>query len=397
MEKLIELIRNNSESIYQTILDYRRVLHREPELSFHEKNTSSFIANVLTGSDIKVINNISDYSIIGILEGAHTGKTVGLRAELDALPIQEDTDLAFRSRNKGIMHACGHDIHMASLLGTAIHLSKLKEFINGKVLFIFESGEEKLPGGAQSIIESIPFKQNLPDLMMGFHVLPELVAGTAGFCSGHYMASADELYITVKGKGGHAALPNTLIDPIVISSNLIIALQQVVSRKAPPMIPSVLTFGKIIGDGATNIVPDKVEIEGTFRTMDEKWRVEAHTIIEQIAESTAKGMGGDCKVTIKKGYPSLFNDPGLTSHAITLAEQYLGKQNVKSMPIRMTSDDFASFSQIIPSSFFRLGTGFPDQKPAQLHSRTFIANEEVLKFSPGLLAWLTINLLNRQE
>ncbi len=392
MDSILESLKKSSEELFETTLNNRRYLHENPELSFNELNTSLYISDFLIKNNIRVINNFSGTSVIGILDGLLPGGTLGFRAEMDALPINEMAAVSFRSQVPGVMHACGHDIHSSILLSAAKLLQQYKDIIKGKIVFIFESGEEQLPGGAKSIIDSIAFQGNLPDKMIGFHILPELDAGKAGFKEERYMASGDEIYITVKGKGGHAALPQTLIDPIVIASNLIISLQQIVSRKAPPLVPSVLSFGKIFADGATNIIPDKVEIAGTFRTMDESWRKEAHILIEQIALNTTKSMGGICDIEIRKGYPSVYNNPELTKKVANLTGKYLGDENVINLEPRMTTDDFAYFSQLMPSVFFRLGTGFNNQKPYQLHNPEFIANEEILRFAPGLLVWLAIEL-----
>jgi len=397
MNSLLESLKKSSEELYETTLNNCRYIHMNPELSFNETNTSNFVAKILIENGIKVFKDFSGTSVIGIVEGSSKGDTIGFRAELDALPINENSGCEFSSKNSGAMHACGHDIHSSTLLTAAILLQNYKESLKGSVVFVFESGEEQLPGGAKSIIESEVFKRVLPNKMVGFHILPELEAGKAGFREGRYMASGDEIYLTVKGKGGHAALPQTLVDPIVIAANLIISLQQLISRKAPPLVPSVLSFGKLYADGATNIIPDKVEIAGTFRTMDEKWRQEAHIFIEQIAQSTAKGMGGECIVEIRKGYPSIFNNIELTKKVANLTEEFLGNENVKILEPRMTTDDFAYFSQMMPSVFFRLGVGFENNKKYQLHNSEFVANEAILKFSPGLLAWLTISILGDKK
>jgi amidohydrolase len=295
------------------------------------------------------------------------------------------------------MHACGHDVHMANLVGVAKVLWQIRSELHGKVLLIFQPGEELLPGGALEIIRSEVFQKNLPDAMLGLHILPELKAGVVGFRPGPYMASGDEVYITVKGKGGHAALPHTLIDPVLIASHIVVGLQQVVSRKAPSNIPTVLSFGKITGRGANNVIPNDVEIEGTFRTMDEEWRSRAHTEIKNIAIGIAKGMGADCIVDIRKGYPALTNDMELTQLASQLAISYLDKQSVIELPLRMTTDDFAHYANEIPSVYFRVGSGYDNVEVSNLHSSKLNVNEYVLEHSIGLSAWLIYNFLNKQQ
>jgi amidohydrolase len=291
------------------------------------------------------------------------------------------------------MHACGHDIHMASAIGVGLIMHWLRNHWNGRVILVFESGEEQLPGGAMAILDSAEFKSIFPDIMFGLHVLPEMEVGKVGFCSGRYMASGDEVYLTVKGKGGHAALPHTLIDPVVIASNIILNLQTIVSRSAPALVPTVLSFGKVEANGATNVIPNEVKIEGTFRTMDEGWRGKAHSLIEAKANGIARSMGGSCEVEIRKGYPSVYNNPALTEKAKKLAVELLGFDKVVDLEPRMTTDDFAYFSQQIPSVFFRIGVGFPKSEHFQLHSSSFIANEDSLQTSIPLLAWLILNNL----
>jgi amidohydrolase len=393
MDNLREEILSLAQKYNSRIIEYRRDIHRNPELSFKEELTSQYIQSILSNEGIKIVRLTKHHSFIAIIDGNGDGKTIGIRAELDALPVQERANGDFASKNDGVMHACGHDIHMASAIGTAMIMNKIKEHWSGRVVFVFESGEEQLPGGALSVLESSEFKSVMPDLMLGLHVLPEMEAGKVGFCSGRYMASGDEVYLTVKGKGGHAALPHTLIDPVVIASNIILNLQTIVSRSAPALVPTVLSFGKVEANGATNVIPNEVKIEGTFRTMDEVWRGKAHSLIEANAAGIAQSMGGGCDVEIRKGYPSVFNNPTLTENAKKLASELLGFDKVVELEPRMTTDDFAYFSQQIPSVFFRIGVGFPKSEHFQLHSSNFIANEDSLQTSIPLMTWLVLNNL----
>jgi len=364
-----------------------------PELSFKEEQTSKYIQSILANEGIKIIPINKQHSFIVVIEGNGEGKTIGIRAELDALPIQERANVDFSSKNDGVMHACGHDIHMASAIGVALIMNKIKERWSGRVVLVFESGEEQLPGGAMAVLDSAEFKSVMPDIMFGLHVLPEMEVGMVGFCAGRYMASGDEVYLTVKGKGGHAALPHTLIDPVVIASNIILNLQTIVSRSAPALVPTVLSFGKVEANGATNVIPNEVRIEGTFRTMDEGWRDKAHSLIETKANGIAQSMGGSCNVEIRKGYPSVYNNPALTGNAKKLANDLLGFDKVVDLEPRMTTDDFAYFSQQIPSVFFRIGVGTLNQEPSQLHSSSFIANEDSLQTAIPLMTWLVLNNL----
>ncbi|RPH34063.1 MAG: amidohydrolase [Bacteroidales bacterium] len=392
MGNLLNIIKSNAAETLEITTGFWHHLHSNPELSFKEQQTSNFVAKVLKDNNIEVFEGLNGNGLIGIIKGAKSGKTIGIRAELDALPITENTNLGYTSKNKGSMHACGHDIHMASLLGAAILISRIKDELSGKILLIFESGEELLPGGATQIIDSEIFKLNRPDAIFAFHVLPELAAGKAGFCEGQYMASGDEIHITVKGKGGHAALPHTTVNPILIASKLLLDLKDFIDTKSPSHIPSILSFGKVTANGATNIIPDDVQIEGTFRTMDEEWRRNAHKLIEKISNDTCQSLGGDCIVDIRKGYPSIFNNPEICNRAKKLTQEYLGHSNVIDLDRRMTTDDFAYFSQIIPSVFFRLGVGFENGGNHQLHSSTFIVNQDILKYSSGLLTWISYNM-----
>lgn len=366
----------NQDDVFLYMLSQRRHLHANPELSFQEAKTASYVAKVLLDLGLEVHERVADHSLIGILKGSRPGKCIGVRAELDALPLDEKTALPYASTVSGAMHACGHDIHMAVVLGLAKVLSDNRNNLCGTVVLVFESGEELLPGGARGILESDIFKRNIPDIMLGMHVLPELEAGKVGFRAGRYMASSDEVYITVHGKGGHAALPNTVVDPVLIASHVVVALQQVVSRNAQPIVPTVLSFGKVTANGANNIIPNQVLLEGTFRTMDEQWRVDAHQRIVSIAKGISESMGGTCTLDIRSGYASVYNNEALTQNAASVATKLLGEANVITLEPRMTADDFAFFSQSIPSVFFRLGVGVSDGTMYGLHNPQFHANED---------------------
>jgi len=292
------------------ILNIRRHIHANPELSFEEKETSAFVASKLDEIGITYKKGYAEHGILGIINGGKgTGKTIALRADMDALPINEDNDLPFKSLNSGKMHACGHDIHTACLLGAAKILHSLKSEISGTILLIFQPGEEKIPGGASLMMADGLFEEYTPDLIIGQHVYPELPAGEVGFRPGKFMASSDEIYITLKGKGGHAALPHNTVDTVLMASQTVVSLQQIVSRIIPTQIPSVLSFGNIVCNSAMNIIPETIELQGTFRIMDEDWRYKAHDQIRKITQSVAEGMGGSCEIDIKIGFPSVYNNP----------------------------------------------------------------------------------------
>jgi amidohydrolase len=321
-------------------------------------------------------------------------KSVALRADMDALPIHESNNVPYKSKNPGVMHACGHDVHTASLLGTARILNEIKDSFEGTIRLLFQPGEEKNPGGASYMIRDGALMDPQPSGIIGQHVFPLLPVGKIGFREGMYMASADEIYLKVIGRGGHGAAPDLAIDPIVIASHIIIALQQVISRNASPKQPTVLTFGRIIGEGATNIIPDEVNIAGTFRAMNEEWRESALKKIKKMAESVAEGMGGKCEVDISRGYPYLQNDPGLTRRIRKAAEAYVGTENVVDLDITLGAEDFAYYSQIIPASFYRLGTRNEAKGiSAYVHTPTFDVDEDALKLGPGLMAWMAVQEL----
>ncbi|NND77524.1 MAG: amidohydrolase [Flavobacteriales bacterium] len=396
MSGIIDKIKVLCSEYFEEIREVRRHIHANPELSFHEYETSKYICDKLDQLGIPYKNGYVKTGILARIEGrAPEKKTIALRADIDALPIKEANDVPYRSTNDGVMHACGHDVHSSSLLGAAMILNELKNEWEGTVLCVFQPGEEKIPGGASLMLKEGVFDNYKPTGIIGQHVFPDLEVGKVGFKGGQYMASADELYLTVHGKGGHGALPHQNIDPVLIASYIIVSLQQLVSRKAKPDVPTVLSFGKIQGLGATNIIPDKVELEGTFRTMNEEWRYVAHKEITKIAEGIAESMGAKCEVNILKGYPCLWNDEDMTSKNINAAKQFMGTENVVDLDLRMTSEDFAFYTLEMPGCFYRLGTSNKEKGiNAPIHNAHFNIDEEALKTGMGLMAWMAINELN---
>jgi len=398
LEKMmIEKIKKIAAENKERIVDIRREIHSNPELSFEEYETSALVCDFLDRAGIKYEKGVVKTGVVALIEGNNpTSKIVALRADLDALPIQETTDLFFKSKNEGKMHACGHDVHTASLLGTALILHELSNDFEGTIKLIFQPGEERIPGGAKLMIEEGVLENPSPSNIIGQHVYPELEAGKVGFKPGMYMASADELHVKVIGKGGHAALPHNTIDPVLITSHIIVALQQLISRRVSPYSPSVLSFGSIHGDGATNIIPDEVNLQGTFRAFDEEWRAEAHGLMIKMAESIAEGMGGKCEFEVRKGYPFLVNDEDLTNLSKKAAIDFLGEENVIDLDLRMTAEDFAYYSQVIPSCFYRLGTSdFSKPATGGLHTPTFTVDEKALETGMGLMAYLALMDLKR--
>ncbi|SDS03687.1 amidohydrolase [Mucilaginibacter mallensis] len=387
-------IRELSGNIFSGVVANRRHLHSHPELSFHEVETSAFVARKLEELGLEY-HKMADTGLVALIKGDKpSNNVVALRADMDALPILEANDVPYRSKNSGVMHACGHDVHTSSLLGTAKILTSLKSEFGGIIKLIFQPAEEKLPGGASLMIKEGVLENPKPQAVIGQHVMPLIDAGKVGFRAGKYMASADELYVTVKGKGGHAAQPQQNIDPVIITAHILTALQQVISRFADPKNPSVLSFGKVIANGATNVIPNEVYLEGTFRTMDEKWRADAHIRMKKMAEGIAEAMGGSCDFNIMKGYPFLVNEEKLTASTRGHAEDYLGKENVLDLDIWMAAEDFAFYSQKADSCFYRLGTRNESRGIiSSVHTPTFDVEESALELSTGLMAYLAIKQL----
>lgn len=395
MDVLKQRVKTLASEYSSEIVKIRRHLHAHPELSNKEFKTSEFITKILTELGIPFESGIFKTGIVALIEGRNASKKViCLRADMDALPICEKSDVDYRSKNEGVMHACGHDVHMSSLIGTAKILNELKDEFEGTVKLIFQPAEEKIPGGAKFMIEEGVLKNPSPTVMFGQHVYPDLEAGKIGIKSGKYMASADEINITVKGKGGHAAMPYMLVDPIVIASQIITAMQQLVSRNTHFNVPTVLSFGRFIADGTYNVIPDEVEIKGTFRTFDEDWRAEAHKKIEKIATSIAESAGGECDVFIDKGYPFLVNNVAVSERTYKNAVEYLGEENVVDLDLRMTAEDFAYFAQHIPSCFYRLGVSNKEKGiTSNLHTSTFDVDEKSLETGMGVMAWFSLEEL----
>ena len=390
-------VRQLAEEIYSGVVENRRHLHANPELSFHEFQTSAFIAGKLDELGIPY-TRMADTGIVALLRGGiPSDKVVALRADMDALPIEEANDVSYRSKNPGVMHACGHDGHTSSLLGTATILSRMKDEFAGTVKLIFQPAEEKLPGGASLMIREGVLENPKPEGVIGQHVMPLIDAGKVGFRSGKYMASSDEIYVRVIGKGGHGAQPHQNIDPVVISAHIIIALQQVVSRMTDPKLPCVLSFGKVTASGATNVIPDEVLLEGTFRTFDEAWRTEAHGKMKRMAEGIAESMGGSCEFNIMRGYPFLVNEEKLTGEVRGFAEDYLGRENVEDLDLWMAAEDFAYYSQVSDACFYRLGIRNESRGiTSSVHTPTFDVDEDALKVGTGLMAYIALRRLGNQ-
>ena len=353
-----EIITKRSIELFEKVVGYRNHMHKYPEISFQEHNTMKFVSDTLTNLGIQHEKGVGDTGVVAFISGKNNAPNescIGLRSDLDALPIQEENNVDYKSTVDGVMHACGHDVHTSILLGVAEILNELKDELLQPVKLIFQPGEERNPGGATFMIRDGVLKNPEVKEMYALHVFPDMETGRVGFREGIYMASSDEIYVTISGKGGHGATPNKAIDPILIGATIVTSIQQIVSRRCDPTIPSVLTFGHFEGIGATNIIPDKVTLKGTFRTLNEIWRKEAKELIVSQIKLIAESLGGTAEIEISTGYPYLENNPLLTSTLIAKAKDYLGEDKVDLLPIRMTSEDFAFYSQEIPVCFFRLG------------------------------------------
>lgn len=384
-KKVHQLAKKNSKQL----ISFRRHLHQHPELSFQEYKTCQFVKEKLEAWGIET-QIMATTGVIGLIKGKNpTSRIVALRADMDALPIQEINEVEYKSKNDGVMHACGHDVHTTCLLGAAQILQELKEEWEGTIKLIFQPGEEQLPGGASILIKEGVLQNPSPSTILGQHVEPLLEVGKIGIKSGLFMASADEIHVTVRGKGGHGARPHQCVDTILMASQLIVQLQQLVSRRADPLMPTVLTFGKIYSEGgATNIIPDEVKILGTLRTFDEAWRMEAQQQLVESAQLICQSMGGTCDFNIIKGYPFLKNHETLTQCTRQHMETYLGAENVIDLPSRMGGEDFAFYSQQIPACFYRLGVQNPNG--TGLHTPNFDVDERSLEVGAGLMAWLAM-------
>jgi amidohydrolase len=402
MKELQEKIKALSAAHFKKLQEIRRHLHQYPELSFEEINTSLFIQEQLKSSGIPFSTGYVKTGIIALIVGKNpTKKTLLLRADMDALPIEEKNEVTYKSKNTGVMHACGHDVHSTVALGAAFILNEIKNEFEGTVKIMFQPGEEVLPGGANLMIKAGVLENPKVDKAMALHVFPEMQAGKVGFRKGMYMASTDELYITITGRGGHAAMPERYTNPLIAASAVLLEIQKAFMEKdslkgtAGENIPTVVAFGKIEAKGATNVIPDKVELAGTFRTMDENWRSEVHQNLKTLIEGKAREYGCLAQLRIEKGYPFLVNEPVFTTNCMNAAKIFLGPSEVEELPLRMTAEDFAFISQQVPSCFYRLGTGNASKGiTSGVHTATFDIDESAIQTGSGLMAWLAVSELN---
>ncbi|HLV52477.1 MAG TPA: M20 family metallopeptidase [Cryomorphaceae bacterium] len=384
-------------ALKDTLVKDRRHIHAHPELSYNEEQTAAYVARRLEEMNIPFRTGIGGHGVVAILGADNHGPVVALRADMDALPIQEENKAPYASKNDGVMHACGHDAHTACLLGAARLLRDREKDLRGTVKLIFQPAEERLPGGASIMVEEGVLEDPDVEIIIGQHVFPDMEVGHVGFRSGMYMASSDEVYVTIKGKGGHGGLPHFAVDPVLITAHWITAAQQLVSRRAFAGIPTVVSFGRVEALGATNIIPDKVKIQGTIRTMDEKWREELHGLLRDLTTGMAESMGGSAEIEIRKGYPVLVNDDRVTKRARAVAENLLGSDKVHDLDIRMASEDFAYYAQRVPACFYRIGTGNAAKKiGAPLHTSLFDIDEDALVVGAALMAAIAEDALKAE-
>jgi amidohydrolase len=395
MPNLKERIQSLASQWSSSFVDIRHHLHENPELSYKEFETSAYIRDRLSEYNIEH-RTMAETGVVGLIKGKDPeSRTIALRADIDALPIEEANDVPYKSKKQGIMHACGHDVHTTVLLGAVRILQELRNEWSGTVKCIFQPGEERNPGGASIMIKEGVLQNPAPSGIIGLHVHPGLEKGKLSFRPGQVMASADEIYITVSGPGGHAAAPHLTTDTILIASHIIIALQQVISRNNDPFSPSVLSICSVQGGHTTNVIPSEVKLMGTFRALNEDWRFRAHTLIQRIAKQTAEAMGGKADVHIDVGYPAVYNNEKLTAVARDMAEQFIGNQNVETTEMRMGAEDFGYYSQVIPGCFYRLGVRNTSKGIVSgVHTPTFNIDESAIEIGAGVMAWLGATVIN---
>lgn len=386
---LLQQIKDLSAKYAADSVAIRSHLHAHPELSYQEFETSKFVQLKLQEMGIS-FEVMATTGVLAIIRGKNPEtRVIALRADMDALPIQEENETAYRSQNPGVMHACGHDVHTSILLGAARILQELKNEWEGTVKLLFQPGEEKNPGGASYMIRDGALKNPIPQGIIGLHVHPGLDTGKLSFRKGRVMASADEIYITIKGKGGHAASPNLTADTVLIASHLIVSLQQIISRNKNPLSPSVLSICSIQGGHTTNVIPSEVKLMGTFRAMDEAWRFKAHELIRKNAVGLVESMGGEIDLHIDVGYPTVDNDPVFTETAWKQADLFMGKENVLETEMRMGAEDFGYYTQVIPGCFFRLGVRNEAKGIIHnVHTPRFDIDENAIEIGIGNMAWL---------
>lgn len=386
MKEQIQLL---AKKYADEFIDIRHQIHANPELSYQEFETSAFVQKKLTEFGIPFEVKATT-GVVGLIKGKNPDKKItALRADMDALPITEENDVPYKSKNAGVMHACGHDVHTTCLLGASKILNELKDEWEGTVKLIFQPGEEKNPGGASLLIKEGVLENPKPEKIFALHVHPGLEVGKLSFRNGMVMASADELYISIKSKGGHAAAPQFTADTILIASHLIVSLQQIISRNNSPFNPSVLSITSFQGGNTTNVIPSEVKLMGTFRAMNEEWRFKAHELIKKQTIELVEAMGAEATIHIDVGYPFVLNNEDLGNETIKKAGEYVGEANVEETELRMGAEDFAYYSHQVPACFFRLGAGNKAKGiTSGVHTPTFNIDEKAIEIGMGMMAWV---------
>lgn len=394
---LNEKIKQLAKQYAPELISVRRHLHANPELSYQEFKTAEYVKARLTEMGIS-FETIATTGVLGMIKGKNPGsRVIALRADMDALPIVEENDVTYKSVNMGVMHACGHDVHTTILLGAAKILNELKHEWEGTVKLLFQPGEERNPGGASFMIQEGALENPKPAGIVGLHVHPGLNIGQLSFRKGRVMASADEIYITIRSKGGHAAAPHLTADTILIASQLIVSLQQIISRNNNPISPSVLSICSIQGGSTTNVIPSEVKLMGTFRAMDEAWRYKAHELIRKVATGVVESMGAELDLHIDVGYPTVDNDPAFTEMAWKLADEFMGKEHVEETELRMGAEDFGYYTQVIPGCFYRLGVRNEAKGIIhQVHTPKFDIDENAIETGVGMMAYMGVNLATKK-
>ncbi len=390
---LKEKIKTLAKNLAPEFIEVRNHLHANPELSYKEFETSKYVQSKL--SEFGIPNTcIATTGVVGLIKGRNPEKRIiAIRADMDALPIKEENDVAYKSKNEGVMHACGHDVHTTCLLGAAKILNELKDEWDGTIKLIFQPGEEKNPGGASYMIRDGVLENPKPEAIFAMHVHPQLPIGKLSFREGKIMASADEIYMTIKGKGGHAASPHITADTILIASHLVVSLQQIISRHCNPFSPSVLSITSFQGGFTTNVIPHEVKLMGTFRAMDEEWRMKAHDLITKQATELVKSMGAEIEIHIDKGYPTVYNNEALHNTVTDLAKEFIGNENVEETELRMGAEDFGYYAQKIPACFYRVGVMNQEKGIVSgVHTPTFNIDEDAIEIGMGFMAWLGTNV-----
>ncbi len=390
---LKEKIKRLSEEYAPAFKEIRHHLHAHPELSYKEFETSAFVQQKLTEWGIN-FQILAQTGVVAVLEGKNpSSRIIALRADMDALPITEENDVPYKSTNTGVMHACGHDVHTTCLLGAAKVLKELSNEWEGTIKLIFQPGEERNPGGASLLIKEGVLENPAPQGIIALHVNPGLEVGKLSFRAGRVMASADEIYVTIRSKGGHAAAPHLTADTILIASHLIVSLQQIISRNNNPISPSVLSICSFQGGHTTNVIPSEVKLMGTFRAMDETWRFKAHELIRKQTVGLVEAMGAEVDLHIDVGYPTVDNDIQLTERAWRIAEDYMGKENVSETELRMGAEDFGYYTQAVPGCFFRLGVRNEAKGIIHnVHTPKFNIDEAAIETGIGIMAMLAANV-----